>query len=51
VLFFFAQGTNEGINAFSQILWPGEIGYVQAFIDGTLALSMASWSTPFVKML
>jgi hypothetical protein len=25
--------------AFSQILWPGEIGYVQAFFDGTLAFS------------
>jgi hypothetical protein len=23
--------------AFSQILWPGEIGYVQAFFDGTPA--------------
>jgi hypothetical protein len=36
--------------AFSQILWPGEIGYVQAFFDGTPASGMASWATPFVKM-
>jgi hypothetical protein len=38
--------SRHGSIAFSQILWGGEIGYVQAFFDGTPAFSENSDTVP-----